>query len=57
VVNDDARLAKAKAFVLDGLERGLLRPVIDRVFAFDEIVAAHRHLEANHQFGKIVVTV
>jgi NADPH:quinone reductase-like Zn-dependent oxidoreductase len=57
VVNDDGRLEKAKAFVLDGLERGLLRPVIDRVFAFDDIVAAHRHLESNQQFGKIVVTV
>jgi len=57
IVNDDARLARAKAFVLDGLERGLLSPVIDRVFTFDDIVAAHRHLESNQQFGKIVVTV
>lgn len=57
IVNDDARLARAKAFVLDGLERGLLRPIIDRVFAFDDIVAAHRYLESNRQFGKIVVTV
>lgn len=57
IVRDDARLERAKAFVIDGLERGLLRPVIDRVFAFDDIVSSHRHLESNQQFGKIVVTV
>lgn len=57
IVSDDARLTGARAFVTDGLERGLLRPVIDRVFAFDDIVAAHRYLESNRQFGKIVVTV
>lgn len=57
IVREDARLERAKAFVVDGLERGLLQPVIDRVFAFDDIVAAHRHLESNQQFGKIVVMV
>lgn len=57
IVRDDTRLARAKAFVIDGLERGLLRPVIDRVFGFDDIVAAHRYLESNQQFGKIVVRV
>lgn len=57
IVNDQARLERAKAFVLDGLERGKIRTVIDRVFAFDDIVAAHRYLESNQQFGKVVVTV
>ncbi|QAY76444.1 zinc-dependent alcohol dehydrogenase family protein [Sphingosinicella sp. BN140058] len=57
IVADDDRLAAAKAFVLSGLETGALRPVIDRVFAFDDIVAAHRYLETNAQFGKIVVRV
>lgn len=54
---DDAKLAAAKAFVLDGLASGHLRPRIDRVFPFERIVDAHRHLEANAQIGKIVVTV
>lgn len=57
VVRDPQALERAKAFILDGLKRGALKPVIDRVFAFDEIVAAHRYLEANQQFGKIVVEV
>lgn len=54
---DDARLAAATAFVLDGLASGALRPRIDRVFPFTAIADAHRHLEANGQIGKIVVTV
>jgi len=54
---DDTRLAAATAFVLDGLASGTLRPRIDRVFPFAAIADAHRHLEANGQIGKIVVTV
>jgi NADPH:quinone reductase len=57
VVRDARRLEKAKAFILHGLAEGSLKPVIDRVFPFEEIVAVHRYLESNVQFGKIVVTV
>lgn len=51
------RLERAKAFILDGLEEGDLKPIIARTFQFDQIVEAHRFLESNEQFGKIVVTV
>ncbi|QNA84694.1 zinc-dependent alcohol dehydrogenase family protein [Sphingomonas sp. So64.6b] len=57
VVGDPVRLEAAKAFVLDGLTSGALKPVIARTFPFEQIVAAHRFLESNEQFGKIVVTV
>lgn len=57
IVRDPARLAAAKAFILDGLADGALKPIIARTFPFEEIVAAHRFLESNVQFGKIVVTV
>jgi NADPH:quinone reductase-like Zn-dependent oxidoreductase len=57
ITGDPARLEAAKAFVLEGLESGALKPVIARTFAFDQIVEAHRFLESNEQFGKIVVTV
>ena len=57
IVSDPARLEAAKAFILDGLESGQLKPVIARTFPFDQIVEAHRYLESNEQFGKIVVTV
>lgn len=54
---DPARLAAAKAFILDGLGDGLLKPIIARTFPFEEIVEAHRYLESNEQFGKVVVTL
>ena len=36
---------------------GKLRPVVDRVFAFDEVAEAQRYMEKNLNFGKIVVRV
>lgn len=54
---DPERRERAKTFILAGLESGLLRPVIDKIFPFDEMVAAHRYLESNQQFGKIVVSL
>lgn len=57
ITGDAVRLARAKAFILDGLADGALKPIIARTFRFDEIVEAHRFLESNTQFGKIVVTI
>jgi NADPH:quinone reductase-like Zn-dependent oxidoreductase len=54
---DEARRKAAVENITKGLEAGALRPVIDRTFAFGEMVAAHRYLEQNGQFGKIFVTV
>lgn len=54
---DPSRQKAAVEDILAGLASGALRPVIDRVFGFDEMVEAHRYLEQNGQFGKIVVTV
>jgi NADPH:quinone reductase-like Zn-dependent oxidoreductase len=54
---DKARQKAAVDFVLTGFAAGALRPIIDRVFKFDEMVEAHRYLEKNAQFGKIVVAV
>lgn len=54
---DETRRKAAVEYVVKGLESGALRPVIDRTFSFDEMIDAHRYLENNGQFGKIVVTV
>jgi NADPH:quinone reductase-like Zn-dependent oxidoreductase len=36
---------------------GRLKPVIDKVFAFDDAPAAYRHLQSAQHFGKIVIKV
>jgi NADPH:quinone reductase-like Zn-dependent oxidoreductase len=45
----------AIAYIHRGLANGTLRPVIDCIFELSEIADAHRYLESNGQFGKIVV--
>jgi putative PIG3 family NAD(P)H quinone oxidoreductase len=56
----EEKLAVAQGFarrVVPMLERGLVRPVVDRVFPFDAVRAAQQRLEANLGFGKIVLRV
>ena len=55
--NNPDRFARGEALIRQGLNEGRLRPVIDRVFKFQDIAEAHRYLESNQQVGKIVVEV
>ena len=55
--NKPDRFARGEALIRQGLKEGRLKPVIDRVFKFADIVEAHRYLESNQQVGKIVVEV
>jgi NADPH:quinone reductase-like Zn-dependent oxidoreductase len=41
--------------VIDEVEAGTYRPNVDRVFALEDIVAAHRYMEDNQANGKLVV--
>ncbi|MGY0236736.1 zinc-dependent alcohol dehydrogenase family protein [Longispora urticae] len=54
---DPERLRRGAAYVASGLRTGAFRPVVDRLFPLEDIVGAHRHMEAGEQVGKIVVTV
>lgn len=54
--NPDA-LARAHAFISEGISAGALRPHIDRTFALGEVVQAHEYLQSNQQFGKVVMIV
>lgn len=54
---DAQRLSRAQEYILPRLESGVLKPCIDRVFEFEDIVKAHAYLEGNQQFGKIVVRI
>ncbi|WP_251096012.1 zinc-dependent alcohol dehydrogenase family protein [Streptomyces sp. Caat 7-52] len=51
------RMRRAVAFVDSGLRTGSLRPVVDRTFPLEDVVEAHRYMEAGAQYGKIVLTV
>src|SRR5260370_17673662 len=48
------RQKAAVDFVINGLEKGTMKPIIARVFPFDKIVDAHRYLEERGQLGKYV---
>lgn len=62
----NARLPPAKRFettrgfvrdILPALEDGRIAPVVDRVFAFDELPAAKDYMESNAMVGKVVVRI
>jgi NADPH:quinone reductase len=64
-VSNKLRPAAQRALTVRAFERdflpyfadGRIVPVVDRVFAFDEVAAAHAYFESNAMVGKVVVTV
>jgi NADPH:quinone reductase-like Zn-dependent oxidoreductase len=57
ISSNPALLKPAVDYLKKELEKGALVPIIDKVFAFDDIQDAHRYMESNQQMGKIVVAV
>jgi NADPH2:quinone reductase len=56
----DEKIAVTAAFtqeILPVLEAGMVQPVLDRAFPLAEAAGAHRRLESNATFGKLVLTV
>ena len=51
------RLEKMKRYLYTRLADGTLKPKVDRVFPFEQVVEAYKHLESNQQVGKIVITM
>ena len=54
----EEKISLARDFAEQGVplfETGKLRPVVDRVFSFSEIRAAHELMASNKTFGKIVL--
>ncbi len=41
--------------VLPLIESGEVKPNVDRVFRFEEVADAHRYLESNESFGKVIL--
>jgi NADPH2:quinone reductase len=54
----EEKIAATRRFahrVVPWLERGLVRPVVDRVFPFGDVRAAQDRLESNLGFGKVIL--
>jgi NADPH:quinone reductase-like Zn-dependent oxidoreductase len=43
--------------MLKAIEVSELRPVVDRVFPFDQAVEALKYLESGAHFGKVVIAI
>ena len=43
--------------VLPLLESGVIKPIVDSVFPLADAAEAHRRMESNQNWGKIVLTV
>jgi NADPH:quinone reductase-like Zn-dependent oxidoreductase len=57
VIGNPEAFSIAKKYIFDHIVAGDFKPIIDKIFPFSEIVAAHRYMESNEQIGKIVVTL
>ncbi len=56
----EEKIALSRRFadeVLPLFETGRLRPVIDRRFSIEDVAEAHRYMESNANFGKILLDV
>lgn len=37
--------------------KGEIRPVIDRIYALDDIIEAHRYVNNGHKRGNVIITL
>ena len=52
-----AKRTKDLDFIGELLEKGKIRPVIDKKYSFDQIAEAHRYVDTGHKKGNVVITV
>jgi len=49
--------AQFRRHVLPHLTSGSMKPIVDRTFPLEEVAEAHKYMETNANFGKIVLTI
>lgn len=54
---NDESVSKALAHIEQLTRDRLLKPVVDRVFEFDQVVEAHRYMETCPKRGRVVIHV
>ena len=56
----EEKIAAGQAFakhVMPLIERGVMKPIVDRVMPLEEAAAAHAYTATNASFGKLVLAV
>jgi NADPH:quinone reductase-like Zn-dependent oxidoreductase len=54
---DLKKLEECKAYILDRVEQGTLKPLVNKVFDFKDFRKAYEYMLSNQQIGKIVVKI
>jgi NADPH:quinone reductase-like Zn-dependent oxidoreductase len=57
LVADPGLRDEAVSYVQERIASGEFKPVIDKIFPIEDVIAGYRHLQSNQQIGKILLSV